>query len=119
MFLLARAHLVSALDQQSHGFLQVSVHPVYPLPRGILEEELPCCGASASDALFSMGSAASGTQMITGTALEIAKAVGSFTPVTLNTNLVRAGTPMILSFTGRAGTMAGAGHLEVDYIYQT
>jgi len=69
----------------------------------------------AASANVKIGTSAGGAEIVTATALQISKAVGSTTALTLNLNWVAAGSTVRVRHTGIASTEAGQYFVQLRY----
>ncbi len=72
--------------------------------------------AGAADANFKLGTAVGGAQIVAATALEVSKAVGSYTDATIVDGYVSANTPICARHTGIAATEAGNYRIQIEFI---
>ena len=91
---------------------------VFPVPvevksvRAVYEEATDTAGAAS--ATFQLGTAVGGAQIVAATALEVSKAIGSYTDATIAAGEVPANTMIVGRHTGIAATEAGTYFLQVE-----
>ena len=71
--------------------------------------------AGAASATVAVGVTAGGATLVTATALQVSKAVGSVTALTLNLHYVAAGSSIFVRHTGIATTEAGQYYVQLRY----
>lgn len=91
---------------------------VFPVPvkvksvRAVYQEATDTAGAASAN--FTVGTAVAGAQIVAATALEVSKAVGSYTEATIVDGEVPANTMIVARHTGIAVTEAGTYVIQVE-----